>query len=99
MIIEDRIKAFEKLGNFLMDFCIENSNSNHREYNYTEVLSDRPNRSGYTIGDHRYKLMVFDNGNQAFYRYDIDPNQTNDLLENTQGRPLGLLRVITLWAS
>ena len=62
---------------------LQNSNSNHREYNYTEVLSDRPNRSGYTIGDHRYKLMVFDNGNQAFYRYDIDPNQTNDLLENT----------------
>ena len=29
MIIEDRIKAFEKLGDFLMDFCIENSNSNH----------------------------------------------------------------------
>ena len=29
MIIEDRIKAFEKLGDFLMDFCNENSNSNH----------------------------------------------------------------------
>ena len=29
MIIEDRIKAFEKLGDFLMDFCDENSNSNH----------------------------------------------------------------------
>ncbi|MGB1932350.1 MAG: acyl-CoA reductase, partial [Flavobacteriales bacterium] len=28
MIIEDRIKAFEKLGDFLMDFCDENSNSN-----------------------------------------------------------------------
>ena len=29
MIIEDRIKAFEKLGDFLMDFCYENPNSNH----------------------------------------------------------------------
>ena len=29
MIIEDRIKAFEKLGDFLMDFCDENSHSNH----------------------------------------------------------------------
>ena len=29
MIIEDRIKAFEKLGYFLMDFCYENPNSNH----------------------------------------------------------------------
>ena len=29
MIIEDRIKAFEKLGDFLMDFCNENPNSNH----------------------------------------------------------------------
>ena len=29
MIIEDRIKAFEKLGNFLMDFCDENSKRNH----------------------------------------------------------------------
>ena len=29
MVIEDRIKAFDKLGNFLIDFCDENSNSNH----------------------------------------------------------------------
>ena len=29
MIIEDRIKAFEKLGDFLMDFCNENPNSKH----------------------------------------------------------------------
>ena len=29
MIIEDRIKAFEKLGDFLLDFCNENPNSNH----------------------------------------------------------------------
>ena len=29
MIIEDRIKAFEKLGDFLMNFCNENPNSNH----------------------------------------------------------------------
>ena len=29
MIIEDRIKAFEKLGDFLMDFCNEKPNSNH----------------------------------------------------------------------
>ncbi len=29
MITEDRIKAFEKLGDFLIDFCDENFNSNH----------------------------------------------------------------------
>ena len=29
MIIENRIKAFEKLGDFLLDFCNENPNSNH----------------------------------------------------------------------
>ena len=62
---------------------LQNSTTNQRHYNYTEVLSSRSNRSGYTIGDNQYKLMVFDNGNQALYRYDIDPDQTNNLLDNT----------------
>lgn len=60
---------------------LQNSGVNQRRFNYTEVLSSRPNRSGYTIGTEEYKLMVFDNGNQALYRYDADPNQTNNLLE------------------
>ena len=29
MVIKDRIKAFDKLGKFLIDFCDETSNSNH----------------------------------------------------------------------
>lgn len=62
---------------------LQNTDTGQRQFNYSEVLSSRPNRSGYTIGNHQYKLMVFDNGNQALYQYDIDPDQTNNLLENT----------------
>ena len=62
---------------------LQNVNTSQRSYNYTEVLSSRPNRSGYTIGNNQYKLMVFDNGSQALYKYDIDPDQTINLLENT----------------
>ena len=62
---------------------LQNANTGQRRYNYTEVLSSRPNRSGYTIGNQQYKLMVFDNGSQALYKYDVDPDQTTNLLENT----------------
>lgn len=62
---------------------LQNANAGQRRYNYTEVLSSRPNRSGYTIGNQQYKLMVFDNGSQALYKYDVDPDQTTNLLENT----------------
>ena len=61
---------------------LQNASTAQRSYNYTEVLSSRPNRSGYTIGNNQYKLMVFDNGSQALYQYDIDPDQTTNLLEN-----------------
>ena len=62
---------------------LQNANAGQRRYNYTEVLSSRPNRSGYTIGNQQYKLIVFDNGSQALYKYDVDPDQTTNLLENT----------------
>ena len=62
---------------------LQNANTSQRSYNYTEVLSSRPNRSGYTIGNNQYKLMIFDNGSEALYQYDVDPDQTNNLLENT----------------
>ena len=62
---------------------LQNASTAQRSYNYTEVLSSRPNRSGYTIGNNQYKLMVFDNGSQALYQYHIDPDQTTNLLEST----------------
>ena len=62
---------------------LQNSNTGRRNYNYAEVLGTRPNRSGYTIGNNQYKLIVFDNGNQALYQYDVDPDQTNNLLDTT----------------
>ena len=62
---------------------LQNASTAQRSYNYTEVLSSRPNQSGYTIGNNQYKLMVFDNGSQALYQYHIDPDQTTNLLEST----------------
>ena len=62
---------------------LQNSNTGQRDYNYAEVLGTRPNRSGYTIGNNQYKLIVFDNGNQALYQYDVDPDQINNLLETS----------------
>ncbi len=56
--------------------------SNNRTYNYSEVLNDSPTKSGYTIRDNTYKLLVLDNGTERFYNLNQDPYETNNLINN-----------------
>ncbi len=56
MIIEDRIKAFEKLGDFLMDFCYENPNSNHP---LETIIKSSSSRNGwFTSSNIRFSISA-----------------------------------------
>ena len=54
-----------------------------RTINYAEVTGDRPNRSGYTLSDGRYKWLVLDNGNERFYDLSNDAGENTNLLNGT----------------
>jgi len=56
--------------------------SNNRTFNYSEVLTDSPTKSGYTIRDNTYKLFVLDNGTERFYNLNQDPYETNNIINN-----------------
>ena len=43
-------------------------------------MGNRPNQSGYTLRNSSYKLIVFDNGNQALYNLQNDPYESNNLM-------------------
>ena len=60
---------------------LSNASTGQRQYNYTEVLSDRAHRSGHTISNEKYKLIVLDNGNQEYYDLLNDPGETTNLLD------------------
>ncbi len=49
-----------------------------RQYVYGEVADKRI--SWYTIRDQRYKLIVFDNGDEEMYDLSIDPYENSDLI-------------------
>ena len=59
---------------------LKNDVGNARDYNYSEVLNDTPNKSGYTIRNERYKLIRFDSGNQRFYDLWTHPYEQSNLL-------------------
>lgn len=50
-----------------------------RTYNYSEILDSNPNKSGYTIRDKQYKLMVLDNGSRRLYDLSSDPSEQYNL--------------------
>lgn len=54
-----------------------------RLFNYSEVLGNRVNRSGYTLSDGRFKLIVLNNGNELFYDLQNDPGENTNLLANS----------------
>lgn len=61
-----------------------NSTSNNRDYNYSEVLNTKNKvKSGYTIRNKTYKLMVLDNNTSRFYNLEKDPYEDNNLLSKT----------------
>ncbi len=52
-----------------------------RTYNYSELLNvSSPAKSGYTIRNDTYKLIVFDNGNERFYNLKDDMFEATNLL-------------------
>ena len=59
---------------------LDNSKSNDRSYNYSEVLNDIANKSGYTIRSKTYKLIQFDSGNRRLFNLESDPYETNNLI-------------------
>ncbi len=61
---------------------LDNSRSDQRAFNYSEVHNDAPNRSGYTIRNSTYKLIEFDGGNRRFYNLNEDPYELNNLINN-----------------
>ena len=63
---------------------VSSSGAGSRVVNYAEVQGDRPNRSGYTISDGRYKLIVFDNGNERFFDVLNDAGENTNLLNGTR---------------
>ncbi|BDD12117.1 N-acetylgalactosamine-6-sulfatase (plasmid) [Fulvitalea axinellae] len=52
----------------------------NRNYNYSEVLNDSPIKSGFTIRNETYKLIVLDNGSKRFYNLVDDPFETENLM-------------------
>lgn len=54
-------------------------NAGLRVYNYSEVLSDNLSKSGYTIRNQDFKLIVFDDGTQELYHLVDDPYEKNAL--------------------
>lgn len=62
---------------------LSQSGAGNRTYNYSEGLSaSNPNRSGYTIRNAQYKLMVFDSGQRRFFDLLADPYEQNPLTIN-----------------
>lgn len=53
-----------------------------RTYNYSEVLNDTEVKSGFTIRNNTYKLIRLDNGAERFYNLQVDPFETNNLINN-----------------
>tara|TARA_A100001011_G_scaffold41540_1_gene39159 strand:- start:38826 stop:40169 length:1344 start_codon:yes stop_codon:yes gene_type:complete len=52
-----------------------------RNYNYSEILDfQKPAKSGYTLRNERYKLIVLDNGSLRFYDLQGDPYEQNNLI-------------------
>lgn len=58
-----------------------------RTINYTEVLGDRPNRSGFALSDGRFKWIVFDNGNERLFDLHNDEGENTNLLNGTLSDP------------
>ncbi len=54
-----------------------------RKYNYSEVLSSDFTKSGYTIRDSQYKLIVFDDGMNVMYDLLADAYESTNLLNGT----------------
>jgi arylsulfatase A-like enzyme len=61
---------------------LNQSSTNNRTYNYSEVLDDSPQKSGYTIRDSIYKLIRLDTGTERFFNLVEDPFETNNLINN-----------------
>jgi arylsulfatase A-like enzyme len=67
-----------------------------RNYNYSQILDSNKSKSGYTIRNEQFKLIVFEYGNSELYDLNIDPYETTNLMErsftNTQQTALEELR-------
>jgi len=59
------------------------TNTETRQYNYTEVLRNNLGTSGYTIRDAQHKLIQFDDGSKVMFDLLSDPFETMDLLQGT----------------
>lgn len=59
---------------------IHQNGDHERSFNYSEVLGNRANRSGYTLWDGRFKLIVLNNGNELFFDLQNDPSEDTNLL-------------------
>lgn len=53
-----------------------------RTFNHSEVLNTNASKSGYTVRNLNYKLIVFDNGEEEFYDLIQDPYENANLLDN-----------------
>ena len=52
-----------------------------RKYNYSEILDfQKPEKSGYTLRNQRYKLIVLDNGSTRLYDLQDDPYEQYNLM-------------------
>ena len=51
-----------------------------RAFNYAQIEGN--NASGWTVRNSRYKLIVFNNGNEELYDLANDPDEANNLINN-----------------
>ena len=55
-----------------------------RKYNYSEISNfQQPAKSGYTLRNERYKLMVLDNGSSHLYDLQSDPYELDNLMNTS----------------
>lgn len=57
---------------------LTNSNWQGKNYAYAEI--EGTNSDGFTIRNHTYKLIVFNDGTEEFYNLSTDPYENNNLL-------------------
>ena len=74
------VNAYENSKSFYT--LLSQAISNNRTYNYSEILNNSPTKSGYTIRDNTYKLLVFDDETERFYNLNQDPYETNNIINN-----------------
>lgn len=78
---------------------LDGTRASDRTYNYSEVLSTSPSKSGYTVRNDQYKLIQFDGGSRRLYNLNDDRYENNNLINKLNTADQTALDELTTEAS